>query len=253
MTYPPDQHLLRDLQILNWLEGPDHGVAELHISDAVRDSSGRVGIGALIMMADVACSRAALSAVAPHFVATLDLSVTTSGRPMNGPVRTDARVIRSGSKIVSIDGDVRDVGSVTASFVRIPSEASLVSDLPAIGVRSQLDRVVASPTGPIAQRMGLHVSGDIAELDRSDYVANSFGTINGGALGFLVAAIAESVIGWTAADVMLRYLDQTKVGPARATASVIRRTADHAVADVTVRDVGADGALLARALVGATP
>jgi acyl-coenzyme A thioesterase PaaI-like protein len=101
--------------------------------------------------------------------------------------------------------------------------------------------------------MGLRVRGGTAELDRTDYVRNSFGTINGGCLGFLVAAVAESATGWTAADVTLRYLGQTKVGPARATASVIRRTADHAIADVTVRDVGAGGALLARALVGATP
>jgi acyl-coenzyme A thioesterase PaaI-like protein len=253
VTYPPEQHLLRDLQVLNWLEGPDHGVAELDISDAVRDTSGRVSIGALMMMADIACSRAALSAVAPHFVATLDLSVTTGARPTHGRVRTDARVLRAGSKIVSIGGDLNTVGSITASFVRIPNEASLVGDLPASGVRSQLDRIAPAPTAPITHRMGLRVSGESAELDRTDYVANSFGTINGGALGFLVAAVAESVIGWPAADVTLRFLEQTKVGPAGATAFLIRRSADHAIADVTVRDLGAGGALLARALVGATP
>jgi acyl-coenzyme A thioesterase PaaI-like protein len=142
VNYPPEQHLLRDLQAVNWLEGPDHGVAELQITDAVRDSSGRVCLGALITLADIACTRVALSAVAPHFVATLDLSVTTAARPTDGLVRTDAT---------------------------------------------------------------------------------------------------------------LRYLAQTKVGPASATASVIRRTADHAIVDVTVRDAGAGGALLARALVGATP
>jgi acyl-coenzyme A thioesterase PaaI-like protein len=253
MTYPPDEHLLRDLQVVNWLEGPNHGVAELDISDAVRDSSGRVSVGALVMMADIACSRAALFAVAPHFVATLDLSVTTAARSTDGLVRADARVVRTGSKIVSIDGYVQDIGPVTAAFVRIPNEASLVSAVPAIGVRSQLDRVAPDVTSRITEHMGLRVSGDAAELDRTDYVANSFGTINGGALGFLVAAAAESVTGWPAADVTLRYLDQTKVGPARATASVIRRSADHAIADVTVRDVGARGALLGRALVGTSP
>jgi acyl-coenzyme A thioesterase PaaI-like protein len=253
VSYPPEQHLLRDLQIDNWLEGPDHGVAELEIRDAVRDSSGRVCLGALITLADIACTRVALSAVAPHFVATLDLSVTTASRPTHGSVRTDATVARTGSKVVSIDGTLRDIGTTTASFVRIPREASLVSELPAIGERSRMDRVAPAFTGPITERMGLRVRGGTAELDRTDYVRNSFGAINGGCLGFLVAAVAESATGWTAADVTLRYLGQTKVGPARATGSVIRRTADHAIADVTVRDVGAGGALLARALVGATP
>jgi acyl-coenzyme A thioesterase PaaI-like protein len=253
MDYPPAEHLLRDLQVLNWLESPGHGVAELDIGDDDRDSSGRVSLGALTTMADIACTRAALSAVAPHFVATLDLSVTTGARPTDGPVRAEARVVRTGSKIVSVDGVVHDIGPMTASFVRIPNEASLVSDVPAIGVRSKLDRLGPPLTGPVTQRMGLRVSGDRAELDRTDYVANSFGTINGGAVGFLVAAVAESVIGWPAADLTLRFLDQTKVGPARATAAVIRRTAVHAIADVTARDVGVGGALLARALVGAAP
>jgi acyl-coenzyme A thioesterase PaaI-like protein len=253
VDYPPEKHFLRDLQILSWLEGPDHGVAELEIGDAVRDSSGRVSVGALITMADIACTRAALSAVAPHFVATRDLSVSTGARPTSGRVRGEAMVVRTGSKIVSVDGVVRDIGPMTASFVRIPNEASMVGDTSAIGVPSQLDRVAPSLTGPITQRMGLRVSGDTAELGRTGYVANSFGTINGGALGFLVAAVAESVIGWPAADATLRYLDQTRVGPARATASVVRRTADHAIADVTARDIGVGGRLLVRALVGATP
>lgn len=251
MSYPPEQHLLRDLEVLSWLETTDHGVAELDISDAVRDPSGRVSIGALITLADIACTRVALSAVAPNFVATLDLSVITGVRPREGRVRTNACLLRTGSRVVSIDGAVRDIGSIAASFVRIPNEASMVGHVPAIGVRSRLDRVAPALAGPISERMGIRVDGDTAELDRIEYVSNSFGTINGGALGFLVAAAAESVTGRTAADVTIRYLAQTKVGPARATASVIRRNADHAIADVTVRDVGSGGAPLARALVGA--
>jgi hypothetical protein len=98
----------------------------------------------------------------------------------------------------------------------------------------------------------MRVTADTAELDQSDYVGNSFGTINGGALGFLVAAAAEAVIGETATDITIRYLDQTKVGPARATTSIVRRSAGHAIADVIVRDIGAGGVPLARALVGAT-
>jgi acyl-coenzyme A thioesterase PaaI-like protein len=251
--YPPDQHLLRDLSVVNWLQAPDHGVAEFDIGDTVRDSSGRVAAAALLTIADIACTRAALSVVAPSFVATRDLSVTTGARPTDGLVRIDARVSQLGSKMVSIDGIVRDIGTVTASFVRIPGEASVVREVPAIGHRSQLRHLGSRLTEPIAARMGLRVSGDGAELDRTDYVGNSFGAINGGALGFLVAAAAESVTGWTAADITLRFLAQATVGPARATACVVRQAAEHAVADVTVRDVGGADAVLARALVGTTP
>jgi acyl-coenzyme A thioesterase PaaI-like protein len=52
-----------------------------------------------------------------------------------------------------------------------------------------------------------------------------------------------------AADLVLRYLGQTKVGPAHANATVVRTGTDHAVCDVRVRDAGADGMLLARATV----
>jgi acyl-coenzyme A thioesterase PaaI-like protein len=105
---------------------------------------------------------------------------------------------------------------------------------------------------PVVERMGLRIVAEGAELDRTDYVRNSFGTINGGVLGFLVCAAAEEVSGLVAADLVLRYVGQTKVGPARATATVIRDGGDHVVCDVRVVDAGADGLLLARATVTTT-
>jgi len=42
---------------------------------------------------------------------------------------------------------------------------------------------------------------------------------------------------------------QTKVGPARASTTIVRRAGDHAVTDVSVVDTGADDLLLAHAIV----
>jgi acyl-coenzyme A thioesterase PaaI-like protein len=108
------------------------------------------------------------------------------------------------------------------------------------------------PTLPITELMDLRSVEGAVELDRHDYVRNSFRTINGGVMGFLVARAAEDATGMVASDLDLRYLGQTKVGPARATATVVRRGDDHAVADVLVVDAGADEALMARATVTTT-
>lgn len=254
MPYPPEDHLLRDLQITSWREADDRACAQLDVVDAVRDATGAVSLGALVTLADVASARVTLAAVAPDWTATIDLTVTSAARLSDGVVRADAHVTRVGSNIVGVDVDLGAAGAATASFARIPREASLVAAnaLPEVGARSGLERTGPPLTVPVAQRMGLRLERGTAELERSDYVGNSFGTINGGVLGFVVAGAAESATARTATDVTLRYLDQTKVGPARATTTILRERADHAVVDVTVRDAGASGLLLARAVVTVT-
>jgi acyl-coenzyme A thioesterase PaaI-like protein len=147
-----------------------------------------------------------------------------------------------------------EIGSGAGAFVRIPGSASLVTAVPgAVGERSSIGRRGPALEVPITSRMGLWTNDGTAEIDISEYVRNSFGSLNGGVLGFVVAAAAEAATGWPAADVTLRYLGQTKVGPARATSRVLRSTASHAVVDVKVEDVGAGGAPLARAAVTTTP
>ena len=123
---------------------------------------------------------------------------------------------------------------------------------PSPGERMSLPATRPPLEGPVTDRLDLRVVDGGVELARSDYVRNSFGTINGGVLGFLCSAAVEEVTGLVPADLELRYLGQTKVGPARATATVVRRREDHVVCDVHVRDAGAGDLLLARATVTAT-
>lgn len=249
MTYPPDEHVLRDLEIESWLEAVDHAVAELPVLPTIRDGSGRVALGALLTLVDIACARVVFHAASPHWIATADLSVTSGVRPTEGVVHAEARLLRAGSKLIVVDVDLGSAGVATGTFVRIPREASLVErDLPTVGQRMTMERNGPRLSVPVTERMGLRAADGVAELDRQDYVSNSFGTINGGIMGFLVSAAAESATGRTATDLTLRYLGQTKVGPARAVATVIRDD----VCDVRVLDAGADGAVLARAVVSLT-
>ena len=90
----------------------------------------------------------------------------------------------------------------------------------------------------------------VAELDRTPYVANSVGTINGGAQAVLIEVAAESVHpGFVATDMQLHYLSQVRVGPARTVTTVLRTAPDHAVVSVDLVDAGHDDQLLALATV----
>jgi acyl-coenzyme A thioesterase PaaI-like protein len=249
-AYPPDDHVLRDLRIESWLEAEDHSFGELPVDDAVRDRSGAVAVGALATLVDLVCARVAFPSAHPHWIATADLSFARGARVTEGLVTAEARLVKAGSKLISIDVDLHGAGTAATSFARIPREASEVDRPPLpIGVRTSMPQLGNSRSGSITERMGLRVADGGVELDRTDYVRNSFGTINGGVLGFLVSAAAEEATGFVAADLVLRYLGQTKVGPARAVATVVRTGTDHAVCDVRIRDAGADGFLLARATV----
>ncbi|MCU1374411.1 MAG: hypothetical protein JWO68_1697 [Actinomycetia bacterium] len=249
-TYPPDEHVLRDLRIESWLDAPDHSFAVMPVVDAVLDASGAVSLGALTTLVDLACARVSFASAHPHWIATADLSVVGGAPATEGEVRAEARMVKAGSKLIAIDVDLHGAGTAAASFARIPREASEVDrPPPQVGERISMPHVGAELDVPITERMGLRVAHGGIELDRSDYVGNSFGTINGGVLGFLVAAAAEQATGLVAADLVLRYLGQTKVGPAHAVATVVRTGTDHAVCDVHVRDAGADGMPLARATV----
>lgn len=249
-AYPPDEHVLRDLRVTSWIDAPDHGYAEMPVAPAVLDRSGAVAVGALASLVDIACARVCFAAAHPNWIATADLSVATGAPVTGGTLRAEARLVKAGSKLLSIDIDLGGAGTAAASFARIPREASDV-DRPPPQVGQRLTMPLTGPPSdrPLVERMGIRVVDGGAELDRTDYVRNSFGTINGGVLGFLVAAAAEHATGLVAADLVLRYLGQTKVGPARAVATVVRDGADHAVCDVHVRDAGADGSALARATV----
>ena len=115
---------------------------------------------------------------------------------------------------------------------------------------------------PIHDRCGLRVvdsAHGVVECDRSDYIRNSFGTINGGVVALLLEAAGEHLATHVAGtamvtrDLQVHYLAQTKVGPARSRARVVRATPDHAVVESTLVDAGNDDLVLALATSTLTP
>jgi acyl-coenzyme A thioesterase PaaI-like protein len=103
------------------------------------------------------------------------------------------------------------------------------------------------------ERMGLvfvDAEAGRVEQPRTAYVANSIGTINGGAQAVVIQAAAEAMCpGRAAVDMELHYLSQVKAGPARTVAKVLREVEDHSVVDVRLLDAGNDDQLLTIATV----
>ena len=83
------------------------------------------------------------------------------------------------------------------------------------------------------------------EIDHSDYVRNSFGTINGGVLGAVFQAAAEAARpGQVATDLQIHYLSQVQTGPARTSGTVSRDAFGHSIVSLRAVDAGHGDQLL---------
>ncbi|MFP3907426.1 MAG: acyl-CoA thioesterase domain-containing protein [Acidimicrobiales bacterium] len=251
------------------LSTPTRCIAIAPLGESVRSPSGVVSTAVLATILDVASSDPALIAAAPDWTATLDLSVHSGAWLTKGPLVIDNHLVRAGSRFVVVRADVYDAmghddirslpaaidageldtvaGRCLISFARLPrAAASDVDDYdPATWIGEIRRRRPAEPaSGTTLERMGVRIvdaaSGTL-ELDRTPYVANSIGTINGGAQAVLAEAAAEAARpGLVTADLQMRFLAQVRSGPARTSCTVVRDEADHAVIDVELRDAGAD-------------
>ena len=91
----------------------------------------------------------------------------------------------------------------------------------------------------------------MVELEKTPYVLNSFGTVNGGATALTLAAAAESAVERAvAADISVRYVGQAGPGPLRTVARALADDDSYASVDVELIDTSFAGHLIALATVG---
>jgi acyl-coenzyme A thioesterase PaaI-like protein len=274
-TYPPERHAIRDLDVSTCLTSRERSVSAAPVTAAVRDAAGGAALGFLTGVVDVSAALVALVAAQPDWTATADLALHHVAPIDRGPVVVESRLVRAGSNIVVVgcdvfDGAGRDLEELLdtralapaarsiVTFARIPSRASTQAGRfdPAANIGTwrrmgpDAAEVVAAP---MLERIGLRVvdaAAGVVEIDQSPYVANSFGTINGGVLGMVFQGAAEAAVsGFVAVDVQIHYLSQSKRGPARTSTTHVRRTGDHAVCTIDLVDAGNDDRLLAHATV----
>ena len=235
MSYPPPVHLMRDLGAVSTVHDSTYATGEL-------TGDGPMTLGELVTFVDLLCARVALPTVAPSWTVTADISVATAG-PVTGPVAAEARLVKSGKKLVTVRFEAPGVRGIT-TFARLPGEVSKVTrNMQEYGVPAVMEG--GDGRHRIAERLALRtVAAGVVELDRSDYVNNSFGAVNGGVLGFVAEAAASSLAGGDGRDITLRYLGQADTGPVRAIATTVR----DGVCTVETVDAGT-GRLLTLAVV----
>lgn len=264
-SYPPDDHFLRDLSIVSERVSSGRTISATELDPGKLDTAGRPAIGFLAALIDLNAAQAALLAVHPKWTATSGLSVHLSGAGAMRSVLSESTIVRVGSNLVVVrtsvyDGNGADVdallddavrreqgshdrariASALLTFVRIPGEASQVSarfDPAAVSERNRMNAPAAPRTGSIVDRIGGRVlaPGSVT-VEPSEYVNNSFGTINGGVYGVLFAAATESLSpGLVTTDIEVQYLSQTKVGPVVTTAVPVRDVGGVIICNVEAR------------------
>jgi acyl-coenzyme A thioesterase PaaI-like protein len=271
-AYPPERHFLRDLDSQAWQITAERVLMSAPVTDGYRNAAGAASLGFLASLVDIAAAPAALIAGAPDWTATQDMSLHAAGWLTQGPAVVDARLVRAGKNTVIVSVDVYDGVGVTdldeqlagiesdafeltgkglITFARIPRSASSSAGVfdPAALIGQKRSTPPDGPVeGTMFERIGLRIidaDAAVVEIAHSEYVRNSFGTINGGVLGAVFQAAAEAAKpGLVATDLQVHYLAQVKVGPARTSGTVSRDVAGHSIVSLRAVDAGADDQLL---------
>lgn len=229
--YPPAVHLLRDLAVSGERSA---GLATNRLAHhpGLSDRRGGVRLGVLATLVDMTGAGIALATVAPDWIATADLSCHLTA-PVAGDATVVCRPLRAGSSTVVVGAEIIDAegrvcGLGRMAFARIPGRAT----------RVEVDRRRSGDTEPVLfsmdggspiddsvlDRCGVKVlAPGSLELDKSPYVQNSFGTINGGVQALVAEAAAVSAIaGSHAIGQQIHYLEQVGAGPVRVDAEIMR-------------------------------
>jgi uncharacterized protein (TIGR00369 family) len=165
IAYPPEHHLLRDLQFSFAHEADRRtGRAWMPVVPEIVNAAGDARTGVLAILVDVVGGGLAASAAHPSWIATADLTLhIVRGAQPGSVVEARASVLRAGRTTVVLEVDLvdereRDIGIATMSFGVLPrrdSNPDVVEDLPP-GVRTTM----ATGTGmarPITEELGVRI------------------------------------------------------------------------------------------------
>ncbi len=245
-SYPPEQHLLRDLRVEFEQRDDGRGYGWLPVSEFIRNPSGSVHAGVLATLVDMLGGGLAATAVAPDWIATADLTLHLLPRPAGDEVEGVARLLRAGRTTAVIEVELRDelgaLGLASMSFARlIRRDDNPVVPRPGSAGRSTLALPNSRLTEPLLDQIGFAVidasAGEI-ELPLSSYIRNTLDAVQGGVVATAIVVATDAIVGTNAGvpvetvDLQITYLSLVKDGPLRTTARLVEpNTADVSVVD----------------------
>jgi acyl-coenzyme A thioesterase PaaI-like protein len=252
--YPPAQHILRDLRLTVEHRPDGSSTGWMPASPHISNPSGSPRAGVLAILVDVVGGGLAAVAARPDWIATADLTLHLTPRPVIDEIQAHGRVLRQGRTTVVVEVSLRDgagapLGLATMSFAVLPRRAENLSVDQADRVsRSTMATEDSGFVAPFHERVELIVieatDGGI-ELPLSDYVANSMGAIQGGMVAAAADAAAEHALRDACGgpvetvDLQITYLALAKVGPIRTRTRVLSAKPEFGSAHVEIVDTGA--------------
>jgi uncharacterized protein (TIGR00369 family) len=218
------------------------------------DAGGLMRLGAMAPLVDLCAGVLGARAAHPDWTATLDFKLHLSNPPAGGRVHGLARPLRVGTNTVMSenrlhDDDGRPVGVAHVTFSRLPRRGDTPVGPPPKPSSVDYCQDDEEPRLPPDEYFGIRIDpGDAAfELDHHERIYNSFGSIQGGAMGALLDRVAvlcaERALGRPARtmDLHYSYLAPATDGPFRVHAVPVRVEADSVLCTVELVDRGREG------------
>jgi acyl-coenzyme A thioesterase PaaI-like protein len=261
-SYPPAQHMLRDLALTVEHHEDGSSLGRLPVVDALLDDHGHVRAGILATLVDAIGGGLAAYAAAPGWIATADLDLQLFGRGATTDVAAvDAigRVLRAGRSTVVIAVELAaasvPIGLATMTFAVLPRRSSnpVMPVDRASGAQSFLSGTVAAGFSSSAlDAFGVRTvdaAAGVVELEPTGYVENSLGAVQGGVVACVVERAAELALSHAAGRALapvglqVSYLALAREGPIRSAVDVLgveRGGSRWGTARVELVDSGAD-------------
>jgi uncharacterized protein (TIGR00369 family) len=252
-TYPPAQHLLRDLRF-----SFEHAVdgrtsrAWMPIVDEICTDHGVARTGVLATLVDVIGGGLAAAAAHPSWIATADLTIHIPAPPGPGAtVEARARVLRSGRTTVVLEVDLLDerergVGIATMSFSVLPRRdinPDITESLEPGPTTMATE--TSGLTQPLAGALAVRVldagRGEV-EVPVTEWTRNSMGAMQGGVVAMVADIAAEHALRsasrrpMVVRDMQLTYLGFGRTGPVRTRTEILGAGA----ARVEIIDTGSE-------------
>jgi acyl-coenzyme A thioesterase PaaI-like protein len=226
-------------------------VGDATITDALRyPGSGLPRASVLATIADCMAGIPACLVTAPRLAVTLDIVVRHVADRCGDRLDIAGEIVKQGRSTVAGEvrfSDARTKGLVALSFVTFMASPRPQDQAPPL-LRGM--RTTGSMTTPIPEYVGVRTAGrGVAEIDLVHFVMQASRTLQGGVFGLLAEVVAESLTQSPVLDLDIRYLSAVRVGPGRATGTLL---GDDLVR-VEVRDRGSDDRLASLIFVRLAP
>lgn len=263
-TYPPDDHMLRDLRL--WIERGEAGARSgLEVVAEMLGDRGQLRAGILGILIDAAGGELAVRTALPSWVATSDMVYHVLRPAGPGPLEARPTLLRQTRSTLVFEVDVSDAGGPVALATMTFALLEAKTEVQRMGAgrtepRTEFYFEHSRLRSPFLEAIGARVIDEeqgVVELSLVPYVENSLGALQGGAVAALLDLAAEGAARaatgepCVSVDLAINYLALGKVGPIRSQARVLRRDPAGALVRVELRDAGADDRLLTVATVTA--